>query len=247
MISVCMATYNGEKYIKEQLESILKQIGENDEVIISDDGSKDLTEDVVKSFNDTRIRFVYNNGTHGFTHNFENALRLAKGDYIFLTDQDDIWMDRKVEVMSKYLKDYTFVTSDCITVDGDFNVIQQSRFKEFNLKPGFIRHLIKSRFLGCCMAFRRELIEAALPFPENDFLVEHDIWLAAVAFLYFNAKLIEEPLIYYRRHGNNVSEGGFTKGYPMTIKLKKRIYRLVKLYQIRKKVRYIKNNGVKIK
>ncbi len=242
MISVCMATYNGEKYIKEQLESILKQIGPEDEVILSDDGSKDSTAEVVKSLNDKRIKFVYNQGTHGFTHNFENALRLAKGDYIFLSDQDDIWLDNKVEVMMRYLKDYTFVTSDCITINENLEVIQQSRFKEFDMKPGFIRHLIKSRFLGCCMAFKRELLIAALPFPKDDFLVEHDIWLAAIAFLYFDAKLIEEPLIHYRRHGNNASEGGFTKGYSPWVKLKKRVYRLAKLCGIRKKVKKIKKS-----
>lgn len=240
MISVCMATYNGEKYIKEQLESILKQIGPEDEVILSDDGSKDSTEEVVKSLNDKRIKFVHNHGTHGFTHNFENALMQARGDYIFLSDQDDVWTDDKVEVMMRYLKDYSFVTSDCITINENLEVIQKSRFKEFDMKPGFIRHLIKSRFLGCCMAFRKEVLEAALPFPQNDFLVEHDIWIAAIAFLYFDAKLIEKPLIYYRRHGNNASEGGFTDGYSLWIKLKKRVYRLAKLIGIRKKVKEIK-------
>lgn len=97
MISVCMAAYNGEKYIKDQLSSILKQIGPNDEVVISDDGSKDKTKNIVDSLNDTRIRYVENRNKHGFTHNFENALRLAQGDYIFLADQDDIWLDNKEE------------------------------------------------------------------------------------------------------------------------------------------------------
>lgn len=95
MISVCMAAYNGEKYIKEQLLSILKQIGPNDEVVISDDGSKDRTKDIVDSLNDKRIRYVENKNKHGFTHNFENALQIAQGDYIFLADQDDIWRDDK--------------------------------------------------------------------------------------------------------------------------------------------------------
>lgn len=201
MISVCMATYNGEKYIREQLESILKQIGPNDEIIISDDGSKDATQQVIESIGDKRIRYVKNTGTHGFTHNFENALRLARGEYIFLADQDDIWLDNKVDVVMKALQNADFVTHDCITVDPNMQILSQSRFKEFNIKPGFWNHLIKSRYLGCCMAFNRQVLEASLPFPDNDFLVEHDIWLAAVAFAYFKVSLIDEPLIYYRRHG----------------------------------------------
>lgn len=244
MISVCVATYNGELYIKEQLKSILKQLGVDDEVVISDDGSKDKTCEIIRSFNDPRIILLINKGTHGFTHNFENALGNAKGDYIFLSDQDDVWYDSKVKDTMNVLKDYDFAVSDCITVDKNMKVLQDSRFKAFNVKVGFLNHLIKSRFLGCCMAFRRSVLDASMPFPKNDFLVEHDIWIAAVAFLYFNSKLIETPLIYYRRHGNNVSEGGFTKGYSTFIKLKKRIYRLVKLIQIYPKVINIKKQVV---
>lgn len=242
MISVCMATYNGEKYIAEQLASILKQLSENDEVIISDDGSKDKTCELIKALGDKRIRLVFNQGEHGFTHNFENALKLAKGDYIFLSDQDDIWLDSKVADTMKVLEEYDFAVSDCITIDQNMNIIQKSRFETFDMKPGFSNHLIKSRFLGCCMAFKRSVLDASLPFPKNDFLVEHDIWLAAVAFLYFNSKLIYKPLIYYRRHGNNVSEGGFTEGYSLKIKAKKRIYRLVKLFQALPKVVIVKGN-----
>lgn len=232
MISVCMATYNGEKYIGEQLASILKQLGPDDEVIISDDGSKDKTKVLVDSFEDNRIRYYKNRNKHGFTHNFENALLLAHGDYIFLSDQDDIWMDNKVSTVMKALEKADFVTHDCITVDSNWKIISESRFKDFNMNSGFLNHLIKSRFLGCCMAFNRQLLDFAIPFPENDFLVEHDIWLAAVAFLYFKTVLIQQPLIYYRRHSNNVSGGGFTEGYSLKIKLKKRCYRLLKLLQV---------------
>jgi glycosyltransferase involved in cell wall biosynthesis len=240
MISVCIATYNGEKYIEEQIKSILNQIGEEDELIISDDGSKDETCKIIKNLNDNRIKLYYNSGVHGFTHNFENALSYAKGDYIFLADQDDIWKENKVEVTIEVLKKYDFAISDCITIDENMKVIQQSRFKTFNMKKGFIRHLMKSRFLGCCMAFRKEVLIASMPFPEDDFLVEHDIWLAAVAFLYFKVKLIEEPLIYYRRHGKNASGGGFVKGYSLKVKIQKRMYRLKHLFLIRKKVYEVK-------
>ena len=240
MISVCIATYNGEKYIKEQLGSILKQLSSSDEIIISDDGSKDSTIEIIKDFNDDRIKIFLNEGIHGFTHNFENALNQANGDYIFLSDQDDIWVDNKVKVTLDALQKADLAISDCITVNNNMEVLQESRFKAFNIKPGFIRQLIKSRYLGCCMAFNRRLLEAAIPFPENDFLVEHDIWIAAVGFLYFKVKLIETPLIYYRRHGDNTSAGGFEKGYSMTNKIYRRIYRIRELFKIKRKVRNIK-------
>lgn len=236
MITVCMATYNGERYIQEQIESILKQIGPDDEIVISDDGSKDATKEIVNSIGDKRIYYVENTGIHGFTHNFENSLRLAKGEYIFLADQDDIWMDNKVEVVMAALQNADFVTHDCITVNADMKVLSESRFKEFNIKPGFWRHLIKSRYLGCCMAFHRRLLDASLPFPANDSLIEHDIWLAAVAFAYFKVIQIDEPLILYRRHGQNASSGGFSKGYSIPVKIYRRLYRLQCLAKIRKKV-----------
>ena len=233
MISVCMATYNGEKYVKSQIESILKQITNEDELIISDDGSTDNTVDIINQIQDKRIKLIFNHKTHGFTHNFENALKHAKGDYIFLSDQDDLWLDKKVNISMEYLKDYSFVISDCTTVDENMNIIQESRFKSFNIKPGFVNHLIKSRFLGCCMAMRREVLEKSLPFPEKDSLVEHDIWLAAVAMFYFKVALIKEPLILYRRHTSNSSNGGFEKGYSLFNKIYRRIYRLNKLIEIK--------------
>lgn len=117
MISVCIATYNGEKYIKEQLLSILPQLGKKDEVIISDDHSTDNTLDIVKGLNDNRIKIVMNNREKGYTSNFENALSYAIGDYIFLSDQDDIWMSNKVDYCIAELKEYDLVVSDAILIN----------------------------------------------------------------------------------------------------------------------------------
>ena len=90
-ISVCIATYNGAKYIEEQVQSILYQLSEKDEIINSDDGSKDNTLAIIKSLNDARIKVIHNTLKHGLVSNFENAIKHADGDYIFLSDQDDIW------------------------------------------------------------------------------------------------------------------------------------------------------------
>ena len=244
MISVCMATYNGEKYIELQLRSILPQLSEDDEVIVSDDASTDQTLDVVRRLNDNRIKIVHHETDNGDTRNFENALKYAKGDYIFLSDQDDEWLPEKVQVTLQALQNADFVVSDCITKDEQGNVLDPSRFKTFKIKKGFWRLMIKTRYLGCCMAFRRNVLQAALPFPENSYYVEHDLWLAAVAELYFKVELINQPLIIYKRHGNNTSDAGTGKGYPMSVKLKRRLYRLKCLRRIKKKIKNIKEQSV---
>ena len=236
-ISVCMATYNGEKYVRQQIESILCQLKPDDEIIISDDMSTDSTLEIVKSFNDSRIKIYLHEKEHGFVKNFENALSYAKGDYIFLSDQDDIWMPNKVEVTLSYLKDYDFTVSDCVTINENEQIISQSRIKDYNIKTGFWRLMIKTRYLGCCMAFNRKVLNAVLPFPKNVYLMEHDLWIAAVSEFYFKTSLINEPLIKYRRHGGNVSSGGSDKGFSMPVKIYRRLYRLQCLAKIRKKIK----------
>lgn len=235
-ISVCMATYNGEKYIKEQVDSILMQLGDQDELIISDDQSFDRTIEIINSFDDPRIKMFTHKENHGFVKNFENALKHAEGDYIFLSDQDDIWMPNKVEESLKALSKSDFVVSDCITINENEKVISQSRIDDYHIKTGFLRLMIKTRYLGCCMAFKRNVLEAALPFPENVYLMEHDLWLAAVAECYYKTSLIYKPLIKYRRHGGNASSGGDGNGYPIYIKVYRRLYRLFCLAAIRQKV-----------
>ena len=181
MISVCIATHNGEKYIKEQLDSILCQLSTEDEVVISDDGSTDKTIDVILSLRDSRIQlYQYHQTAKGkVSHyyvckNFENALKQAKGDYIFLADQDDFWMPNKVEKCLAALKTYTLA-----------------------LKRG--------KYYGCTIAFRKELLKWILPFPSE--LILHDQWIGCMAELTGNVYYEREPLMKYRWHGNNTSGG----------------------------------------
>ena len=113
MVSVCMATYNGEKYIHRQLVSILNQIDFDDEVIISDDSSTDNTLSIVKQFDDHRIQVFTNQGVSGPVGNFESALFRASGDYIILADQDDFWLPKKVDLVKSLLQDNDLLLSDC--------------------------------------------------------------------------------------------------------------------------------------
>lgn len=205
MISVCIATYNGEKFISQQLVSILSQLADNDEIIISDDGSKDNTINIINSFKDNRITLVVNSGNHGYTPNFMNALKNAKGDYIFLSDQDDVWLPNKVDICVEYLKTNDAVFHDAFVVDSNNNIIQDSLTYTRPSYSSLIGNLYKMGHLGCCTAFRRKIIDYAIPFPSNYDLCSHDDWLVEMSCAFGKVANIKDKLIYYRRHGNNTS------------------------------------------
>lgn len=213
MISVCIATHNGGRFLKEQLTSILCQIGENDEVIISDDGSTDDTLKIINGFNDKRIIVVNQKSPKGLpaheyaTLNFENALKASHGDYIFLSDQDDVWVHNKVAVMMKYLEKFSYVVSDCYVTDANLNIISNSRFTPESgiTKNKYLAFLKSTPYQGSCAAFRREVLNKALPFPNG--IQSHDRWIGFVADFYFSVKIIPNCLIYYRRHEGVASTG----------------------------------------
>ncbi|MGY4535298.1 glycosyltransferase involved in cell wall biosynthesis [Pseudomonas sp. TE3786] len=202
MISVCLASFNGERYIREQLESILRS-PKVSEVIISDDGSSDTTLALVAAIADPRIKVLKGPG-RGLIRNFEFLLGKAQGDYIFLSDQDDIWLENKVEVMLAHLQAAELVVSDCKVVDAQGQVLNESFFALRHSGPGFIKNLTRNSFLGCCMAFRRSLLAAALPFPGH--VPMHDWWLGLLASATGRVTFVDTPLIHYRRHGGNASD-----------------------------------------
>lgn len=208
MVSVCLATYNGEKYIIDQLNSIRNQLSEMDEIIVSDDKSSDSTLEVIRELNDSRIKIYINEGESGYTRNFENALNKASGDYIFLSDQDDIWQDGKVTKTLEELQSSDLVICDAKIVDDNLKVLNDSNFSFRNTKTGFINTFIKIRYLGCCMAFKKNLLKAALPFPKYQKLLPHDSWISIIGEGLFNVSLLKDPLVLYRRHSFNASTGG---------------------------------------
>ena len=166
MISVCIATYNGARYIAEQLASILKQLSAEDEVVVSDDGSTDGTIDIVRSLNDRRIRIVDGPRRHSPTLNFEWALRNAKGEYIFLADQDDVWLEGKVTRCVEELQKCDCVVSDARVTDSLLNTTSESLFQLMHVRRGRLSNLLwRNGYTGCCMAFKREVLSKALPFP----------------------------------------------------------------------------------
>ena len=211
-ISVCMATFNGENYIHEQIKSILNQLSPIDELIISDDHSTDKTIAIVKSFNDERIKIVFNKNAKGSSGNFENAIEYACGEFIFLSDQDDIWVDGKVNKMLCMLNHVELVVSNAQFVDKDLKPSSETYFSLRGGKKGFINNIYYLRYLGACMAFKREILRKLLPFPKDHVLCPHDMWIALIAEFYFKVDVIAEPLILYRRHETNVSDGGRKSG-----------------------------------
>ena len=223
MISVCLATYNGEKYIKEQLDSILCQLGGTDEVIVSDDGSSDRTLSIVAAYNDSRIT-VLNNKNHGYVHNFENALKRVKGQYVFLSDQDDIWLPNKVEQCLLLLQRYVMVNHNSMLADGDGHPSGVDFFTQHRSKGGFWQTILRNSYSGCCMAFRKEILNFALPFPKN--VISHDIWLGLIAEKKGETFFYDKPLIYYRRHGNNASSTSSKSQLSLWTQLKYRSYML---------------------
>lgn len=229
-ISVCMTTYNGEKYIKEQLDSILCQLGEDDEVIISDDSSTDQTVNIIKSYNDKRIKLFEEQKFFSPTYNFENSLKFATKDFIFLSDQDDVWLPVKVETVLKYLKEHDLVVSDCIVVDEDLKVLDESFFGLVNSGNGFFKNFIKNTYIGCCMAFRRSVLEYILPFPSK--IAMHDIWIGLSTEMKGTVFFLKEPQILYRRHENTATLSGLKSKNNTVFKL---YYRFLLLYQLVKR------------
>lgn len=225
-VSVCLAAYNGATYIEEQLRSILEQLGPADELIVSDDHSTDQTLQIVRQVGDPRVRIITHESNLGYTKNFEAALSEATGEYIFLSDQDDVWLPGKVTKSLLALEYSDLAISDCRTTDSSLSILSESRFEDFGIKTGFFRHIVRTRYLGCCMAMRSEILPAVLPLPARADLVEHDTWISAIGECYFRVELIREPLVLYRRHGANTSLGGFDKGYSIANKLVRRVYRL---------------------
>lgn len=229
MISVCIATYNGKAFLRQQLDSILAQLGQDDEVVISDDCSTDQTLEIIDSYGDARIRVLRHDPssvTTTFpidrpTHNFEHALQHAKGDIIFLADQDDVWLPDKVRRMTEALCDADLAMHDCKIVDERLDPIAPSYFSMVGVSTNAWHNAMKCTLLGCCMAMRRCVVEAALPFPKTQ--VGHDLWLGMVADRKFRFTLVSEPLLLYRKHGRSMTTAGKKSKYGLWFKLSYRI------------------------
>ena len=230
-ISVCMAVYNGSNYIEAQLNSILKQLSDADEIIISDDGSIDDSIQLILNIDDPRIKLIHHGGVKNIISNFENALNHASGRYIFLSDQDDIWETDKVHNMLACLKEHDLVVCDCTIINQNKVIISKSYFELRKSGEGFIKNLMKNSYMGCCMAFNSFVLEKALPFPKN--IPMHDWWIGLVAQVFGRPFFYKKALVKYRRHDNNASPLVNYNRYSFFEKINFRINLLWALFRIR--------------
>lgn len=214
MISVAMATYNGAQYIEEQLESIRKQTCLVDEIVIVDDGSSDSTVEIVRDYANKfpacNIRLEQNTVNLGYKRNFYKALSMCKGDIVFLCDQDDCWIEDKVEKLSRLLEEHTeigVISSAFIQMDGAGNKQKQKSVYQRKMKNGelvrvpledIIFHNISQ---GCSMAMTREILQLFLAhFDES---IPHDWVINVIAGMEKKCYYWNVPLFYYRIHDNN--------------------------------------------
>ncbi len=203
--SIVMAVYNGEKYLAHQLDSIIPMMAENDELIITYDKSNDNTLNIVKSYEekDSRIRVVINEGKRGIWTNSMNALKYVRGKYVIPSDQDDEWINDKINVVvSAFDNDEIMgVLHDGYVCDGDLNVIEPTIIARTQASNSWFKNFIKSTVAGCCFAYRSEIAKIMMETP----LVPDaaDQWNAICTMLLGEVKIIKPVLTKHRIHENN--------------------------------------------
>lgn len=209
-----MATYNGEKYLRAQLDSILLQTIPFEELVIVDDASTDGTWDIISEYaeKDDRIKPFQNEKNVGVTKNFERALAYCTGDYIALSDQDDIWFPNHLEILAEEIGDNYLIAGDA-EIANSHGIPQGvklsycencDRIPKDNLKKAYAILFNKNSWYGSSMMIKKELLEKALPIPEINNL--HDVWISTLAcFAGGGMKRIDKTIMYYRRHENTVT------------------------------------------
>lgn len=209
-----MATYNGERYIAEQLASILPQLDGRDELVVSDDSSTDATVAIIERFHDPRVKILPGNTFLNPIYNIENAIRQSDGEVIVLSDQDDVWLENKLDLVRRWFsskgKGINTLVLDGSIIDEQGHVIEDSIFTDLGSGRGILRNLYRNTYMGCCMAFSRQLLRVALPFPRH--IPMHDSWLGLLSELYGTVEFVREKTILYRRHSLNRSFRRFTVG-----------------------------------
>lgn len=199
-----MAVYNGAKYLRPQLSSILDQLSVTDELIIVDDCSTDATRQVLERLEDSRVSVLRHASNRGPVKAFEKALQAARGEIIFFSDQDDVWLpgkvDRTLEVFSQ--TPALAVVTDARVVEEEGKPIIDSYFAWRKSGPGLMKNFYRNSFIGCCMAFRQECKSFLLPFPP---LVMHDVWAGLTCEMAGDTHFLPQQLVVYRRHGGNYS------------------------------------------
>ncbi len=205
LISIVLCTYNGAVFLKEQLESLLAQSYPNFEIIICDDASSDSTIQLLAGYEtNEHIHICYNKENRGLTNNIELALGFCKGEFIAFCDQDDIWINDKLEILYHSIKDDVLIYSDSelIDEDGKNMNIRLSQLRHMHTGNNNLGFVFSNCVWGHTILIRSILLENILPIPAN---VPHDSWSGFVGASVKRIKYIDQPLNFYRQHQNTVT------------------------------------------
>ena len=205
LISVVMATYNGERFLREQLDSIVNQTYPNLEIIIVDDASQDNTLMILNEYGTkhANVRIFMAQQNLGYIKNFERGLRLCKGDFVALSDQDDVWLPEKLSVLYEEIGEHNlaYCNSELIDEEGNRLGVRLSNVKNLQDFWTPLNFVVGNSTPGHAMLIRKIVIEQSLPLPET---FPHDYWIGFVSTFTTSMKYIDQVLVLYRQHSNNV-------------------------------------------
>ena len=208
LVSIALCTYNGSKHLYQQMDSLVNQNYANIQIVVVDDCSKDGTWDILIGFKD-KYSFVdiYKNEVNlGYIKNFERAISLCKGDFICLSDQDDIWDKHKIEIMvSSFNKDSALIYHNSELIDEDGNLLPHSLSKRIGFTEGNNKHynlLLNNCIAGHAIMFRKSLLNYIFPFQQN---IPHDHWIAYTAAKIGSIQYLLQSLVKYRQHQKSVT------------------------------------------
>lgn len=248
LVSIAMTTYNGEKYLREQLDSIYNQTYKNIEVIVCDDRSTDKTPEILEEYKQKYgLQYYINETNLGYVKNFENAVSLCSGEFIALSDQDDIWLPEKIETLVNEIGDFSLVYSDAGLIDQNGESLGETKIekaqRELGLKPAkSFNEVLRYGLQGCASLFKKDIVEKIIPFPQN---ITHDSWIGMVSSKINGIKFLDKPLIKYRLHLNNTL--GVNKPCLRTKLLKVFKFSLYPLYILLRYFYRMNKNSARIK
>lgn len=240
MISLVMPTYNGETYLREQLDSIYGQTLVPDEVIVVDDCSTDGTVEILKEYSiKYGLKYFINDTNLGYNKNFAKGISLTNGDYICLSDQDDVWKPDKVEKTFNKLVEIengkpACVSSNASPTDKNLNIIAESLCP--TIDSTYEQSLYWYAFQGCTLMFNKRLKDLLFPFPDD---FNFDIYIGIYSIFAGNRYHIGEPLMLYRQHGKNAI--GTDLSNPLSNeRVGKTLYNFIKSGKKKQLLEYIK-------
>ena len=212
-IDVLMATYNGEKYVREQIDSILNQTYQNIELYISDDGSTDTTKQILNEYEkqDSRVHVFHQEKNLGYISNFGFLMQQVQSEYYMFADQDDVWLKDKIEHTFQKMKEKgaDLVYTDLRVVDQDLHELYPSFWDYLKIRKKVEYDDLRSEYLyncvtGCTILTKKKFIDQILPLPTKSEYMPHDYWVSLVVALHGKIAHLDEKTILYRQHGNNL-------------------------------------------